>query len=175
MSTVHGVLENIQSHLRARLAKAEAKQISIIEGTFDFSGIKNRSFVAPAIFLSAIAGVPTQQANQAGDMDVIFGAYVIVKDAGGASKRVKKGLALTEKTVRSLSGQSFGVGKIKKLKWQNLADAEGDKQTNQVIYAITWTQGMLLNDDSDVMANLKDLLLVEIEDQRKRNTRIKTT
>lgn len=172
MSTIHSVLEAIQAHLRERLNKREVKQVLVIEGTFDFKGIKTKSFTAPAIMLSALGGVPTREANQVGDMNVVFGAYVIVKDAGGAEQRVKKGLALTEKIVRSLAGESFGGKKIQQLKWQNIADSEGDKHTNQVIYAITWTLEMHLQDDSDAMANLGELLCVDIETTPDLDTRI---
>lgn len=128
--------------------------IKLHAGKFTWQELTERSFTAPAIFISHLGfeSAPEQIAYAFSDpdnvMNVRFAVGVVAKHAKGAEARNKLGNAITELFALQLTDrQTWGLNDVEvptRIKAQGLYNPEAEAD-GQSMWLITWYQALQLS------------------------------
>jgi hypothetical protein len=154
IDTVKQAIQSItQANADIKKLVTRDSSIALHAGKFTWQELTERSFNAPAIFISHL-GFQTANENVAAEfdqpskvMDVRFSVGIVAKHVRGTEARNALGNAITELFALQLYNQNWGldtVGKPDRVKAQGLyhPQAEADGQS---MWLITWYQPVQLS------------------------------
>lgn len=135
---INQVRDAIVATIKAELP--ELKDCQTHGGRFDLEELKRVSRRAPAVLVSAVQ-IPALADNRANQMRVRWVAYLIVKDAPGASRDVAA-LDYTEALMRLVKGNDWGLKSLQRP--ENIAAdnlySGGSDRNGMALWAVSWQQ-----------------------------------
>jgi len=121
------------------------KSCSSHGGRFDLQELQRWSKQAPAVLVAAVQ-IPALADNRANQMRVRWVAYLMVKDAPGASRDVAA-LDYTEALMRLVKGNDWGLNSMQRpenIAADNLYNSGSDRN-GMALWAVSWQQAVNLS------------------------------